>query len=316
MHHWKAFLSFTIAVLLLCAGPAFGDGPKTLNYQGFLTDNTGKPVPSGNYNLTFRLYGGPSGGSALWSEAQLLPVNNGVFTAILGKISPIGLAFDTTYYMSIQIGADAELSPRIEMTSMGSSFWSLKAKTVTGPATGDLTGNYPNPAIATGVVTSAKIADGTIVNADISAIAAIAASKISGDAGLEYRGWSAAFYGVAENDATVHNMGSVALTAPTDGYIVTMLSGYIVYFGDNKTIRVGISTASTTLPDDSSVDTGRQDGSGTLRYNATFTSVAVMQVTAGITTVYALAQGNTTFGKGTANVVPQTMASIFIPKHY
>jgi hypothetical protein len=49
-----------------------------------------------------------------------------------------------------------------------------------GTAGGDLTGNYPNPDIASSAVTGGKIADGTITDDDISASAGIAYSKLSG----------------------------------------------------------------------------------------------------------------------------------------
>jgi type 1 fimbria pilin len=52
--------------LLLTSLSAYSQMPKTISYQGVLTDTSNNPVPDGNYNLTFKLYDVQTGGTALW----------------------------------------------------------------------------------------------------------------------------------------------------------------------------------------------------------------------------------------------------------
>ena len=57
--------------------------------------------------------------------------------------------------------------------------WGTVSSVPGGTASGDLSGTYPSPVVANSAITSAKIADGAITNADINASAAIAYSKLS-----------------------------------------------------------------------------------------------------------------------------------------
>ena len=40
--------------------------PRTLSYQGILTDSVGNPKPDGMYSMMFSLYTVASGGTATW----------------------------------------------------------------------------------------------------------------------------------------------------------------------------------------------------------------------------------------------------------
>jgi hypothetical protein len=91
--------------------------PAKLSYQGVLADNTGTPVPNGNYNLTLSIYDVLTGGSALWTEGQLVNVTNGMFNVILGSASALNLPFNQPYYLGVSVGGGTELAPRTLLTA-------------------------------------------------------------------------------------------------------------------------------------------------------------------------------------------------------
>jgi hypothetical protein len=104
--------------------------PQTMSYQGVLTDANGNAVPDGNYNIFFRLYDDDSGNQR-WTEGHNVEVTDGIFSVILGTISPLNLNFDRQYWLGIAIGGGAELSPRIQLTSAP---YSLTAQSVADSA--------------------------------------------------------------------------------------------------------------------------------------------------------------------------------------
>ncbi|HET6272536.1 MAG TPA: hypothetical protein VFG32_06110 [Bacteroidota bacterium] len=146
-----------------------GQIPRTLSYQGILSDTSGTPKPDGVYGMTFRLYTVPQGGGPLWSETKALATKRGLFNAVLGDVTPFpdSLRFNRRYWLSIQVSPDPELTPRIQLTAVGYSLNAAKAdtalyaRTAPGSAIADsarIAGTVPNNSI-----TSAKIAPGQVV---------------------------------------------------------------------------------------------------------------------------------------------------------
>lgn len=90
--------------------------PRTMSYQAILYDIAGNPVRNTTLDVTFRIYDAYTGGNELWMEVvQVTTDRNGNFTAILGENIPLNLSFDTDYWMSLQVGGDPEMVPRLKL---------------------------------------------------------------------------------------------------------------------------------------------------------------------------------------------------------
>ncbi len=104
--------------LLLIAGLSVAQTPKTITYQGRLTDPGGNPVADSTYSVTFRIYDAPVGGTLLWTEPGLPVITqNGLFTATLGSPTPFPSvsASPFEYGPDYIFGHNAELWLEIEV---------------------------------------------------------------------------------------------------------------------------------------------------------------------------------------------------------
>lgn len=120
---------WSLVVLGAFFHPALAQHPRTISYQGFIADTTGKPRPDGSYALTFRLYQVESGGDAVWTERKDLDTRGGLFATQLGDVVPFGpsVTFDRQYWLGIQLGTGAELAPRLPLSFVGNSFRALNS---------------------------------------------------------------------------------------------------------------------------------------------------------------------------------------------
>jgi hypothetical protein len=109
-------------VLMLCS-MVFAAVPQLINFQGVLKDGSGNPVADGSYSVVFTIYDAPSAGTNLWSETQSVTTVNGLFTVLLGSVTPVPAAvFDNPdRWLGIQVGADPEMTPRQRLSSVGYS---------------------------------------------------------------------------------------------------------------------------------------------------------------------------------------------------
>jgi hypothetical protein len=92
--------------------------PPSINYQGYLTKSDGTPVTA-PVNMSFSLYSTATGKSPLWTELHTaVPVNNGIYSVVLGSTTPIDVSLNANYFLGTQVGTDPEMTPRQPLTSV------------------------------------------------------------------------------------------------------------------------------------------------------------------------------------------------------
>jgi hypothetical protein len=112
---WLLSALFAAFVGICC--PALAEPPVIIPYQGYLTDNAGQPL-NGAVGVTFALYGVPSGGTATWTDTEMLTVSAGVFSYNLGSNASYPLYSSTLndpLYLGVQVGNDPEMTPRLRV---------------------------------------------------------------------------------------------------------------------------------------------------------------------------------------------------------
>lgn len=120
----KLLLLSLVGALMITVSPCWAVIPHLINYQGMLTDDAGIPINE-PHDLTFNIYDAPTNGNTLWTETRNgVQVENGLFNIVLGETNPIpDSVFDEPErFLGIKVGTDPELSPRIQLTSVGYAY--------------------------------------------------------------------------------------------------------------------------------------------------------------------------------------------------
>lgn len=116
---YKILLALLFIPLVAAANP-----PKTINYQGYLTDSLGIPI-SGLTDITVTIYGDPDGAMPItWVQTATVTVDTGRFNISLDGSSVGGNPFPSTLFaadnveIGMKVGADVEMTPRQTLSSV------------------------------------------------------------------------------------------------------------------------------------------------------------------------------------------------------
>ncbi len=133
-------LAGTCAEAAMAAGPAEAppaepalQGAVPLVYAGKLQDASGRPI-AGIYPLTFAFYKTEKAGRAVWTEAQFVAVDNGVYAVALGMKQPFPKGFAAEkLFLGVAVTGGKEIV-REKFAAAGVDVGSVAPSVPAGPA--------------------------------------------------------------------------------------------------------------------------------------------------------------------------------------
>lgn len=200
----------TLLLALVTAGATFAQAPQKMSYQAIVRNAANTLVTNSSVGMRISILQGTATGSVVYQETQTATTNtNGLVTISIGNGTVVSGNFSTItwgnnlYFVKTETdptgGTSYTITGTTQIMSVPYALDAKNAENFTGAASGDLTGNYPNPTINTAAVTGTKIANSTIALGKLSATGTASANNfLQGD-----NTWSAVDLSTADVTGTL-----------------------------------------------------------------------------------------------------------------